>query len=238
MKFSALTRIYTTSSIEKNQTINFTDDSLYHLKIALRMKIGEKFRIFNQTDGEYIAEINKITHNELSAKVGDLIRQVTHQRKLTLGMCIIKPDKVSQVLRSSTELGITEFIPIISDRTQFKEINLTKLNKIIVQATEQSERFDVPVINQIMSLDNLVTARNYQQIIFANEEEPVKLIKDIKHWHNEVLLLIGPEGGFTNEEKQQLTGINNVISVSLGKNVLRCETAALAGLACINMMRD
>lgn len=201
------------------------------------MRVGEKFRVFNQLDGEYIAEIVSIGRSRLSAKVGDFLREVTHQNKLTLAMCIIKPDKMIEALKAATELGITEFIPIISDRTQFKEINFTKLNKVLAGAIEQSERFDLPLISEIMSLDNLIATRKNQQIIFANEEESHRLIRDIENWQDEVILLIGPEGGFTSEEKQKLIGVNNIISISLGVNVLRCETAALAGLACINMMR-
>ncbi len=217
MKFSSLSRIYTTSRIAKNQIITLSDDIFHYCKSVLRMKISEEFRLFNSIDGEFKAKIRTINKRDLQVVIGQKLREVKYQKPLILAMCIIKPDRFTEALKAAVQHGVTEIIPVISERTQFKNINQQRLTRCMIESVEQSEGFVVPVLHLPMNLKELYNnISGVDQIIFANEEESggVK-ISSIKKIEENIAILVGPEGGFSPTEKEKLLSSPKVISVSL-----------------------
>lgn len=239
MKFSSLSRIYTTSRIAKNQIITLSDDIFHYCKSVLRMKISEEFRLFNSIDGEFKAEIRAINKRDLQVVIGQKLREVEYQKPLILAMCIIKPDRFTEALKAAVQQGVTEIIPVISERTQFKNINQQRLTKCMIESVEQSEGFLIPVLRLPVNLKGFCNINGVDQIIFANEEESggVK-ISFIKKFEENIAILIGPEGGFSPSEKEKLISNPKVISVSLGNRVLRSEVATINIVACVNLMRE
>lgn len=239
MKFSSLSRIYTTSRIAKNQIITLSDDIFHYCKSVLRMKISEEFRLFNSIDGEFKAEIRAINKRDLQVVIGKKLRKVEYQKPLILAMCIIKPDRFTEALKAAVQQGVTEIIPVISERTQFKNINQQRLTKCIIESVEQSEGFLIPVLRLPVNLKEFCNINGVDQIIFANEEESggVK-ISFIKKFEENIAILVGPEGGFSPSEKEKLISNPKVISVSLGNRVLRSEVATINMVACVNLMRE
>ena len=239
MKFSSLSRIYTTSRIAKNQIITLSDDIFHYCKSVLRMKISEEFRLFNSIDGEFKAEIRAINKRDLQVFIGQKLREVEHQNPLILAMCIIKPDRFTEALKAVVQQGVTEIIPVISVRTQFRSINQQRLTKCIIESVEQSEGFVIPVLHLPVNLKEFCNINGVDQIIFANEEESggVK-ISSIKKFEENIAILVGPEGGFSPSEKEKLISNPKIISVSLGNRVLRSEVAAINMVACVNLMRE
>jgi 16S rRNA (uracil1498-N3)-methyltransferase len=239
MKFSSLSRIYTTSRIAKNQIITLSDDIFHYCKSVLRMKISEEFRLFNSIDGEFKAEIRAINKHDLQVFIGQKLREVEHQNPLILAMCIIKPDRFTEALKAVVQQGVTEIIPVISVRTQFRSINQQRLTKCIIESVEQSEGFVIPVLRLPVNLKEFWNINGVDQIIFANEEESggVK-INSIKKFEENIAILVGPEGGFSPSEKEKLISNPKIISVSLGNRVLRSEVAAINMVACVNLMRE
>ena len=239
MKFSSLSRIYTTSRIAKNQIITLSDDIFHYCKSVLRMKISEEFRLFNSIDGEFKAEIRAINKRDLQVFIGQKLREVEHQNPLILAMCIIKPDRFTEALKAVVQQGVTEIIPVISVRTQFRSINQQRLTKCIIESVEQSEGFVIPVLRLPVNLKEFCNINGVDQIIFANEEESggVK-INSIKKFEENIAILVGPEGGFSPSEKEKLISNPKIISVSLGNRVLRSEVAAINMVAGVNLMRE
>jgi len=239
MKFSSLSRIYTTSRIAKNQIITLSDDIFHYCKSVLRMKISEEFRLFNSIDGEFKAEIRAINKRDLQVVIGQKLREVEYQKPLILAMCIIKPDRFTEALKAAVQQGVTEIIPVISERTQFKNINQQRLTKCMIESVEQSEGFLIPVLRLPVNLKGFCNINGVDQIIFANEEESggVK-ISFIKKFEENIAILVGPEGGFSPSEKEKLISNLKVISVSLGNRVLRSEVATINMVACVNLMRE
>ena len=239
MKFSSLSRIYTTSRIAKNQIITLSDDIFHYCNAVLRMKISEEFRLFNSIDGEFKAEIIAINKRDLQVVIGQKLREVEYQKPLVLAMCIIKPDRFTEALKAVVQQGVTEIIPLISERTQFKSINQQRLTKCIIESVEQSEGFVIPVLRLPVNLKEFWNINGVDQIIFANEEESggVK-INSIKKFEENIAILVGPEGGFSPSEKEKLISNPKIISVSLGNRVLRSEVAAINMVACVNLMRE
>lgn len=239
MKFSSLSRIYTTSRIAKNQIITLRDDIFHYCNAVLRMKISEEFRLFNSIDGEFKAEIIAINKRDLQVVIGQKLREVEYQKPLVLAMCIIKPDRFTEALKAAVQQGVTEIIPVISERTQCKNINQQRFTKCIIESVEQSEGFLIPVLRLPFNLKEFCNINGVDQIIFANEEESggVK-ISSIKKFEENIAILVGPKGGFSPSEKEKLISNPKVISVSLGNRVLRSEVATINMVACVNLMRE
>ena len=239
MKFSHLTRLYTSQSICKNQTLKIENEDFHYLKSVMRLKKSDIFRLFNAVDGEFVARVEELVGKSYaSVRVESQTRAVTTEKELILGLCLIKPDRMTEAIKSATALGVTKIIPLLSERTQYKKINKEKLERCIISATEQSERFNPAELLQEIQLSEFCKLPEIEQVIFACESEiKSNRIIDIKKLKQVIAVLIGPEGGFSEKETHLIKSYEHVCSISLGNTVLRTETAVSATLACIQMIR-
>jgi 16S rRNA (uracil1498-N3)-methyltransferase len=237
MKISSLSRIYTNIILTENKTIYFIDDDNHYLKNVLRVRLETKFRVFNGTDGEFLAQIIDISKNSVAALIAECLSQPKVERPLILMLSLIKIDKMLDAIDNAVQLGVTEIIPVIAQRSQIHTINIQKFSRRIIEATEQSERFSPPLLHQIIKLTDY-NSRVNNTIIFANEN------KDPRHNITQLNLegcitaIIGPEGGFTDNELEFLHHLRNSHSVSLGSAVLRTETAVTTILAQLQLLRQ
>lgn len=238
MKFSHLTRVYTNQSIFKNQTLTIENEHFHYLKSVMRLRKNDIFRIFNQSDGEFIAKIQEINKSSIVILIDEQLKNVKSEQDLILAICIIKYDRMVEAIKAAIQLGATKIIPIISDRTQLKKISIEKINKVILQSTEQSERLIPAILTNEMSLEQFLHLDDIEQIIAAleNEDENNK-INQLDQIKKIPAILIGPEGGFTDKEINMLKSYDHVCCISLGSTVLRSETAAIASIACVQMCR-
>ena len=239
MKYSNLTRVYIKEPIVKGKRITITGDELHYLKSVIRLKISSSFRLFNDTDGEFLVEIVEVSKSSLVAKIVSFLRKSQKSQELTLAMCIIKPDRMLEAIKGAVQLGATQIIPIISERVQYKQVAKSRILKSIIQSTAQSERFHPPSLSEEITLSDFCKDNHFKQIIFANElESENNKILNISKRESKVAILIGPEGGFSNSEIDMLKSYDNVSSVSLGLNVLRAEVAAISAISLIKMMQE
>jgi 16S rRNA (uracil1498-N3)-methyltransferase len=239
MKFFNLNRIYINSVLAANSKMELTGDHLYYIKTVLRLKVKDQFRVFNSVNGEFIAQINDIGKNNLSVNITEFLRKPTMQLPLTLALAIIKPEKFLLAINMAVQLGVTKIIPLITERCQLKQVNNERLLKCIIEATEQSERLNLPVIESAISLEDYLAATMENLILYANEQEDktTSLLKILLPNSSDISLIIGPEGGFSNSELEKLAAQENAKSFSLGANILRAETAVAAALAQIGLVR-
>ncbi|MCC8370248.1 MAG: 16S rRNA (uracil(1498)-N(3))-methyltransferase [Rickettsia endosymbiont of Stiretrus anchorago] len=234
MKFN---RIYINNHLAENIKLELGSDHTHYIKTVLRLKVNDQFRIFNGTDGEFLAQIAKLDRNNLAITIQECLRKPCAESSLTLAMSVIKQDKLMLAINMATQLGVTKIVPLITERCQFRSVNIERLTKCVIEATEQSERLNPPVIEPAISIQNYLK-KNNNFVLYANEHEKeensiLKLNKDITN----ISIVIGPEGGFTNDEIALLASYKNAYSISLGKNILRAETAAIAALAQVNLVR-
>jgi len=141
------------------------------------------------------------------------------------------------MIQKTTELGIQKFIPILSERTIVKEINIQRLKKIVVEASEQSNRISVPEIKNIETLKNFLDKfPNQGTLIFCDINCDKSNLKNIlsKNKSGPVCILIGPEGDFSEKERQLIIEKKEIVSMSLASNILRAETAAIAAVTIVN----
>lgn len=237
MKFN---RIYINNHLAENIKLELGSDHTHYIKTVLRLKVNDQFRIFNGTDGEFLAQIAKLDRNNIAITIQECLRKPRTESSLTLAMSIIKQDKLMLAINMATQLGVTKIVPLITERCQFRSVNIERLTKCVIEATEQSERLNPPVIELAISIQNYLK-KNNNFVLYANEHEKeensILKLKSSNKDIADISIVIGPEGGFTNDENALLASYKNAHSISLGKNILRAETATVAALAQVNLVR-
>ena len=223
-------------------------ERLHYLKNVMRRSVGDYVRVFNAEWGEYDAEIV-----ELAKKRGALlIRRAIRRAETTdfrLDLCIaqVKRAAFEVVIQKATELGVTHITPLVTDRTNASRINPDRLNAIAVEAAEQCERLSVPVIREREALSAMLDARGEGDILVfcdeAGDDETapwggaigraptmIEALQKLKDHRQNAAILIGPEGGFSPDERTRLRESPGIVPVTLGPRILRADTAAVAAL--------
>lgn len=239
--FTQTPRLYLNAPVEENAPLSVDTESAHYLLNVLRMKTGDKLRIFNGEDGEYLATITEAQKKALTLTPLELLREQDTPNPLTLLFSPLKKERLHFLIEKAVELGVTELIPILSERTNHRALNVDRAKRHIVEATEQSERLSLPSIAAPKALNEvLVDWPTSQKIFFCKERTGAEPLAQslMNHMVNHPAFLIGPEGGFTTEETIYVQSFPFVKTVSLGYHILRSETAALSALGYWQLYRD
>ncbi len=139
------------------------------------------------------------------------------------------------MIQKATELGVTKFIPIIFDRTIVRKINKDRVEKIIIEATEQSNRINIPILEKSQNLKNFLS-KNVRKIdlIFTDLNSKKKKIEIHKQTNKPLCAIIGPEGDFSEIERKQILNFEGVKPININENILRAETASISVISIIN----
>ena len=220
--FSEILSVSMTGKLDKSQS--------HYLTKVLRINIGKNFSLFNQ-NGEWEARIIKITKGIVEFSITKKIRSNDNEKEIWLAFTPIKLNYLNLMIQKATELGVTKFIPILTERTIVRKINEKRLNKIIVEASEQSNRLKVPKLEEIVKLDNFLKFNQKTNIIFGdlNTNNNKLIIKNTEP----LCILIGPEGDFTTNEREKILKLKNIIPLKINENILRAETAAISMISII-----
>ena len=231
-------RLYYPNSIVENTTSLLSKEHTHYVVNVMRLKRGSNLNFFNK-EGEWASEIVFLEKNRAEVKFLNRVKESRILSNIELGICLVKKNPMEIILQKATELGVTKIIPIVSERTEVKEFNLVRANKIIIEATEQSNQLSPPEISKIIKLKDFINNLDgSSKLFFADIDSKEKLKKvDIKA-HNSKTILIGPEGDFTPVERKMIIENNNTISFSLSKNILRTETATISALSLLNYFLD
>ena len=223
-------RLFFPESLSINLTDKLDKSQSHYLTKVMRINIGKNFSLFNQ-NGEWEAKIVKITKGIVEFSTTKKIRSNNNEKEIWLAFAPIKLNYLNLMIQKATELGVSKFIPILTERTIVRKINEKRLNKIIVEASEQSNRLKVPKLEEIVKLDNFLKFNQKTNIIFGdlNTSNNKLIIKKIEP----LCILIGPEGDFTTKEREKILKLNNVIPLKINENILRAETAAISMISII-----
>ena len=223
-------RLFFPESLSINLTDKLDKSQSHYLTKVMRINIGKNFSLFNQ-NGEWEAKIIKITKGIVEFSTTKKIRSNNNEKEIWLAFAPIKLNYLNLMIQKATELGVSKFIPILTERTIVRKINEKRLNKIIVEASEQSNRLKVPKLEEIVKLDNFLKFNQKTNIIFGdlNTSNNKLIIKNIEP----LCILIGPEGDFTTKEREKILKLNNVIPLKINENILRAETAAISMISII-----
>ena len=233
---SSTIRLYFSDKIQSNLSSHLTKEQTHYLKDVMRLKVGDKLSIFN-TLGEWNAVIESYEKNEAKIKIMEKVRDKNNEKNIWLAFSPIKQNPLNFVIQKGTELGVQKFIPILSERTVVREINIERVKKIITESSEQSNRISVPEINKPESLKNFLSQfPKKASLIFCDINSTENSLKNIlkKNIEEPVCVLIGPEGDFSENERKMIIDLNQTHSISLAKNILKAETAALSAITIVN----
>ena len=230
-------RLYFSKELKANLLSNLSTEQSHYIKNVMRLKPGDTISLFNATNGEWDAKI--VNHNKENTefKVEKLIKEKKLENDLWLAFSPIKKNLLDIMIQKTTELGIQKFIPILSERTMVKEINTVRIKKIIIEASEQSNRISVPQIENLQPLKIFLEQfPNNGSLVFCDIKSKKSDLKNILSKKNEgpVCILIGPEGDFSENERKLIIEKKEIFSLSLAKNILRAETAAIAAVTIVN----
>lgn len=235
-----VSRLYLPVPLQVGQSISLDDDSAHYLRTVLRLKQEAELILFNGLGGEYLANLEEVSRKIVRVHIKEwLERDVESSLNIILGLGISRGDRMDFAVQKSVELGVNTITPLITQRCNVvmkgeKEAQkLGHWQKIAQHASEQSGRMIVPPLNPVAELGEW--ALNQQGLKLFLDPYATQTLKDLQPVENCVTLLSGAEGGFT-EQEREFAKHAGFIPVSLGKRILRTETAALAALSAVQML--
>jgi 16S rRNA (uracil1498-N3)-methyltransferase len=204
---------------------------VHQVKNVLKLRTSERLIFFNGDGYEYLSSVVSFEGKEsMKLNIEEISKNdVSLPKEVFLFFSIIKKDNVEWILEKGTEIGVSHFIPIVSSRSEKKDINMDRAGKIVTEASEQCGRNTIPTIHKVMKLEDVFNEFDLSFIVL--EKDAVSFTeKNIKD--SSIGLFIGPEGGWTKEEIEMFKN-KNVDFRSLGTTTLRAETAAVVGSSLI-----
>ena len=217
-------------SIESTNTLNKYQS--HYLTKVMRVKENDVFSLFNN-EGEWEAKILRISKNIVEFEIIKQLRHKENLKELWLAFSPIKSNYQNFMIQKATELGITKFLPINFDRTIVRKINRDRLSKIIVEACEQSNRLNLPIIEPIQNLNDFLK-KNSMDLIFTDLNSNNKKLDKSKFNDLPICIIIGPEGDFSEAERQKILSFKRVQAIKINENILRSETAVISAISIIN----
>ena len=231
-------RIFLSERLEENNKIALSKDQSHYISNVMRLKSGDELLLFNGIDGEFLGKVAGSEKKQTIIQVHAKQRDQSKPSNISLAFCPLKGQRLDFLIQKCTEVGLKSFIPVISDHTIVRNVNENRLKKIIIESSEQSDQLNIPQV---------VSALNLEEFLHSLKKEDVVLFGDISSKNNDLtqliedksknyILFIGPEGDFSPKEREIILKNVKFKSFSLGKNILRSETAAIAGLVLLNFL--
>ena len=233
------TRIYVNEKINFNSIISLNAKQNHLIKNVLRSKLNDEINIFDGITGEWKTTIYSINKNTIKLKVIEKIKKLNVSQNIWLVFAPIKQHRMSLVIEKATELNVSKIIPCSTEYTNIHNINKKKLYQIAIEASEQSQRLDIPNIEDKIELKTLLAKwPNDRILVYCDEKKKggrliIETIKNLKNKSKKWALLVGPEGGFSDFEKDLILRNKNSLAISLGNTILRSDTAITVALYCI-----
>ena len=225
-------RLFFKESLSLNLTAKLDKSQSHYVNKVMRVKVDEVFSLFNSS-GEWEAKILTISKNIVEFNITKKLRQKESVKELWLAFSPIKSNYFNFMIQKATELGVTKFLPIIFDRTIVRKINKERLEKVVIEAAEQSNRINVPPIEDPQSL-KVFLKNEKMDLIFTDLNSQNKKIDLDKLTGNSICIIIGPEGDFSEEERKQILTFKRVQPIKINENILRSETAVISALSIVN----
>lgn len=208
------------------------EEFIHQVMHVLRFETGDVFHVFNGVVGEYKVSLISAHKKSLQIKMENKIEssQNDNMITITLAMSLIKKDKFELVTEKATELGVKDIVPMMTERVVQKHLSQDRLLRITKEASEQCGRVDIPQVSDTVSLsDILKNVKDYDLCLYGNMKGVMSFNDVKKEGVKNILVFIGPEGGWTEGEVKMFTDAG-VKSLSIHENTLRAETAAIGVL--------
>ena len=231
------TRLFVTSDLAEGASYVCDADQTNYLAGVLRMDVGAELLLFNGRDGEWLAAIAEAGRRSCRLGVSKRVRPQSAGPDLHYLFAPLKRSRLDYMVQKATELGVSRIVPVITRRTQAERVNLDRMRANVIEAAEQCGVLRIPEVAETDSLDRVLASWvPARRLIFCDEaadiSSPVEALGRLQP--GPIAVLIGPEGGFTVEERESLRKLPFATVISLGPRVMRADTAAVAALALVN----
>ena len=225
-------RLFFSAALSSEMIEKLDKSQSHYLTKVMRIKENEVFSLFNK-NGEWEVKIIGVSKNIVEFKTIKQLRQKENTKELWLAFSPIKSNYQNFMIQKATELGVTKFLPIIFDRTVVRKINKERLEKIVIEASEQSNRINVPIIEDAQDLNGFLK-KNLMDLIFTDLNTNNNKIDKSKLTDRPVCIIIGPEGDFSEAEREKILSFSGVQAIKINENILRSETAVISAISIIN----
>ena len=223
-------RLHVTPDLSAGAAVAPTLDQSRYLTQVMRLKLGDDLLIFNGRDGEWRATIAEILKKGVVLRAGDQVRPQTLGPDLELIVAVVKKSRVETIVEKAAELGARRVRLTVTQRTKVEHVRLDRLDAIAIEAAEQTGRLDVPTVDDPEKLAAILDGWDgARRLMFCDETGGAPVAAAVTEpgpW----AILIGPEGGFSPEERERLRALPFTTAVSLGPRILRADTAAIAAM--------
>ena len=231
-------RLFHPENITENTTGLLSKEHTHYVANVMRMKRGSNINFFNK-EGEWLSEIVFLDRDRVEVKFLNKIKEPINPSNIELAICLVKKSPMENILQKATELGVSKITPIASERTEVKEINFERANKIIVEATEQSNQLIPPQITKVIKLtDYLKNFDGSSKLLFADVNSKYKFKSEDINQGQPISILIGPEGDFSPQERELILATSNLTSFTLSRNILRTDTAVISAISIVNLIKN
>ncbi len=231
-------RLYFPDNIVENTTSLLSKEHIHYVTNVMRMKRGSNINFFNK-EGEWLSEIIFLDRDRVEVKFLNKVKESSKQSNIELAICLVKKNPMETILQKATELGVSRITPIISERTEVKELNYERAQKIVIEATEQSNQLNPPGVSKVIKLkDFLNKLDSGTKFLFADVNSQNNLKKKDVEGDFLKTILIGPEGDFSPSERKSILAKANTTSFSISKNILRSDTAVISAISLINFINN
>jgi 16S rRNA (uracil1498-N3)-methyltransferase len=233
-------RLWIPSALGQGINVPLEKDKAHYIVNVLRLKAGDGIVLFNGVDGEWLARITETGKKGAAALCEALMRPQPPVADLWLLFAPLKSARLDYLMQKAVEMGASHVFPVITERTQVQRFNADRAHANMIEAAEQCEILAVPTLATEMHLPDVLAPWDAERrMIFCDEEadasNPLAGLQDVPKT-DRLALIIGPEGGFSNGERQALLALPKVTRLSLGPRILRADTAAVAAMAVIQSM--
>ncbi len=224
-------RLFFKESLSINLISKLDKSQSHYICKVMRLSKGSSFSLFNQS-GEWEAKIQEINKGIIDFIVLKKLRSKEDTKEIWLAFTPIKLNYLNLMIQKATELGVTRFIPILTERTIVRNINEKRINKIIIEASEQCNRINIPSLDKLIEFKKFLKLHKNTNIIFGDlNSNNTKIDVEDK---NPICVLIGPEGDFSEKERNMILNLKNINSLKINNNILRTETAAISMISILN----
>ena len=231
-------RLFHPENIIENTTSLLSKEHTHYVANVMRMKRGSNINFFNK-NGEWLSEIVFLERDRVEVKFLNKLKEPTKNSNIELAICLVKKGPMDTILQKATELGVTKITPIVSERTEVKELNFERAKKIVIEATEQSNQLIPPQILKVIKLkDYLKNLDDSSKLLFADVNSKENLKTEVLKEAKTLSILIGPEGDFSPSEIELIHGNPNVVPFTISKNILRSDTAVISAISLVNFINN
>jgi 16S rRNA (uracil1498-N3)-methyltransferase len=231
-------RLYVDAPLAAGAKVTLEASQVNYLRNVLRRKAGEAVLVFNGRDGEWRGTLAEAGKRNVLLVIEKPIRAQTAAPDLHYLFAPLKHARLDYMVQKAVELGVSRLQPVLTRHAQVARVNLDRMRANGVEAAEQCGILTLPEVAQPVTLDRMIAERDpARMLVFCDEDaevkDPIAALSAVRP-SEALAVLIGPEGGFAEDERAALVALPNVLRLALGPRILRADTAAVAALALVN----